>query len=128
MAPVPALRLGQPVIIDNRPGAIGTIGSLAAARSPADGPALIHGTEDSHAIAPHLLKPMSHDARYPPRDIAARLHAAIESALADAQVIESMRRMSMVTTPMMAYAYQPFQVREYARWASSILSANLALS
>lgn len=63
-------------------------GILAAARSPADGPALIHGTEDSHAIAPQFLKPMCHDARSPPRDIVARSHAAIESALADAQVIE----------------------------------------
>lgn len=29
MAPVLSQRLGQPVVIDNRPGAIGTIGSLA---------------------------------------------------------------------------------------------------
>jgi len=56
-------RLGQPVIVDNRPGAIGTIGSLAAARSPADGLTLVYGTADSHSIAPHILKSSPYDSR-----------------------------------------------------------------
>src|SRR6218665_1157672 len=43
MAPVLSQRLGQPVVVDNRPGAIGTIGSLLGARSPADGYTLIYG-------------------------------------------------------------------------------------
>src|SRR6218665_2116574 len=42
MAPVLSQRLGQPVVVDNRPGAIGTIGSLLGARSPADGYTLIY--------------------------------------------------------------------------------------
>lgn len=56
-------RLGQPVIVDNRPGAIGTIGSLAAARSPADGLTLVYGTADSHSIAPHILKSSPYDSK-----------------------------------------------------------------
>lgn len=56
-------RLGQPVIVENRPGAIGTIGSLAAARSAPDGLTLVYGTADSHSIAPHILKASPYDSR-----------------------------------------------------------------
>lgn len=63
MAPSLAQRLGQPIVVDNRPGAIGTIGSLAAARSPADGYTLLYGAADSHSIAPHILKQPPYDAK-----------------------------------------------------------------
>jgi tripartite-type tricarboxylate transporter receptor subunit TctC len=54
---------GQPVVVENRPGAIGTIGSLAAARSPADGYTLVYGAADSHSIAPHIMKQSPYDAK-----------------------------------------------------------------
>jgi tripartite-type tricarboxylate transporter receptor subunit TctC len=63
ISPSLAQRLGQPVVIDNRPGAIGTIGSQAAARSAPDGYTLVYGTADSHSIAPHILKSIPYDAR-----------------------------------------------------------------
>lgn len=273
MAPVLSQRLGQPVIIDNRPGAIGTIGSLAGARSPADGYTLIYGAADSHSIAPHILKPTPFDAKkdflavaplgftpltvmvhasHPaqtlteflqmarqakepltygswgqgssgqivmevlkqttgtallhvpynstaplmqaqlgkqvdcaiiptlvaeqhvaagtirmlaitapqrmaahanvptlkefgvdidigpwlgfvapaktPADIVARLHDAIEGALSDTHVAETMRKMSMVMTPMTTAAYQQFYLREYDRWGSYIRSAHITLN
>ena len=56
-------RLGQPIVVENKPGAIGTIGSLAAARSPADGYTLLYGSADSHSIAPQVLKQAPYDAR-----------------------------------------------------------------
>lgn len=56
-------RLGQPVVVENRPGAIGTIGSLAAARSPADGYTIVYGTADSHSIAPNILKTSPYDSK-----------------------------------------------------------------
>jgi tripartite-type tricarboxylate transporter receptor subunit TctC len=43
-------RLGQPVIIDNRGGAGGTIGSNLAAKSPPDGYNLVLGTFGTHAV------------------------------------------------------------------------------
>jgi tripartite-type tricarboxylate transporter receptor subunit TctC len=63
MAPGISQRLGQPVIVENRPGAIGTIGSMAAARSTADGYTLVYGGSDSHSIAPHVMKQIPYDAR-----------------------------------------------------------------
>ena len=56
-------RLGQPIVVENRPGAIGTIGSVAAARSPADGYTLLYGSADSHSIAPQILKQAPYDPK-----------------------------------------------------------------
>lgn len=53
--------LGQPVIIDNKPGAGGNIGGQQAARSPADGYTLFMGTVGTHAINQSLYKKMPYD-------------------------------------------------------------------
>jgi tripartite-type tricarboxylate transporter receptor subunit TctC len=44
------------IVIENRAGANGTIGAMAAARSPADGYTLFFGGSSTHAAAPSLLK------------------------------------------------------------------------
>lgn len=46
--------LGQPVVIDNRPGAGGTIGLDHAARSRPDGHTLVIASNSTYSIAPHL--------------------------------------------------------------------------
>ncbi len=59
---------GQPVIVDNRPGAAGTIGSDVAAKAPADGYTVVMGSSPTHAIAPSLYPQLPYD---PVRDFAA---------------------------------------------------------
>jgi len=54
--------LEQPVIVDNRPGAGGTIGSDAVARSAPDGYTLLMGTIGTLAVAPALYKNMPYDS------------------------------------------------------------------
>jgi len=51
---VPAL--GQPLVVDNRPGAGGVLGSEAAAKSPADGYTLLAGSSGPISISPNVQK------------------------------------------------------------------------
>ena len=52
---------GQQVIVDNRPGAGGNIGSELVAKSPPDGYTLLMGTVGTHAINPSLYAKMPYD-------------------------------------------------------------------
>ncbi|HEY3049679.1 MAG TPA: tripartite tricarboxylate transporter substrate-binding protein, partial [Polaromonas sp.] len=47
-------KIGQPVIVDNRPGAGGTIGADAASKSPSDGYTLLLATSSTHSIGPAI--------------------------------------------------------------------------
>ena len=50
-----------PVVVDNRPGAGGTIGSAAVARAAADGYTVLLGSISTHAIAPGLYAKLPYD-------------------------------------------------------------------
>lgn len=60
-----AERLGevwkQPVIVENRPGASGTIATSLVAKSPADGYTLLIATAQTHAVAPGLYSKLQYD-------------------------------------------------------------------
>jgi tripartite-type tricarboxylate transporter receptor subunit TctC len=55
--------LGQQVIIENRPGATGTIAANAVAKSPPDGYTLLVAHVNSNAIAPSVFSKLPYDAR-----------------------------------------------------------------
>ena len=68
-----AERMGQQVVVDNRPGAGGTIGTELAVKAPADGYNLLMGSSTEIAINPHLYKKLTYDTL---RDFAPVSHVA----------------------------------------------------
>jgi tripartite-type tricarboxylate transporter receptor subunit TctC len=62
LAPTMAQVLGQPVVIENRPGASGTIAAAEVARAAPDGYTLLMGHTNSNAIAPFVLTNVPYDA------------------------------------------------------------------
>jgi len=56
-----AAQLGQPVVVENRAGAGGTIGVEFVARSEPDGYTLVMGTSSTHAASPALYRSLSFD-------------------------------------------------------------------
>ena len=60
-------QLGQPVVVENRSGAGGSVGAASVARSAPDGYTLILGTSGSHAVNASLIRDMGYD---PVRDFA----------------------------------------------------------
>lgn len=61
-------KIGQAVIVDNRPGAGGTIGADAASKAPADGYTLLLATSSTHSIGPAINPkiPYNADANFTP--------------------------------------------------------------
>ena len=64
-------KLGQTVVVDNRPGAGGTIGSDQVAKAAPDGYTLLLTTSSTHAIGPALNAKIPYDAM---RDFTAVTH------------------------------------------------------
>jgi len=54
--------LGQPVIVENKPGAAGNIGAAQVAKSAPDGYTLLVGTSATHGANPALFAKMQYDA------------------------------------------------------------------
>lgn len=53
--------LGQPIIIDNKPGASGTIAANFVAKAPADGYTVMLTTSTVHGVGPSLFKKLPYD-------------------------------------------------------------------
>lgn len=54
-------RLGQPVLVDNKPGAGGTIGAAEVARAPADGYTLLMSNTAPISLSPFMLSQPTYD-------------------------------------------------------------------
>jgi tripartite-type tricarboxylate transporter receptor subunit TctC len=61
MMPRVAQLLGQPIVIDNKPGAGGNVGAELVARAAPDGYTLLYGTNGTHAINASLYRTMRFD-------------------------------------------------------------------
>lgn len=77
MAKLLSAQLNQPVVVDNRPGAGGSIGVEAGARAPADGYTLIYGTQGTQAANLALYK----NVRYDPMTDFIPVHGMSETPL-----------------------------------------------
>lgn len=55
--------LGQTFVIENRPGAIGSLAGRVVATAPADGYTLLMGSSADMAIGPSLLRDLPHDTQ-----------------------------------------------------------------
>ena len=67
VAPRMAERLGQPIVVENRAGAGGSVGAAAVARSRADGYTLMIGSNGPLTVNPHVQANLPYD---PVRDFA----------------------------------------------------------
>ena len=74
-----ATRLGQPVIVENKPGASGMIGAAFVARSPADGYTIMN-VASTFAIAPHVVKTSPAIAQGP-SDVEGRSRSSLAASL-----------------------------------------------
>src|SRR3954466_12044180 len=56
-----AQSLGQPMVVENRAGASGTIAAEAVAKAPPDGYTLLQNSITTHGIGPHLFDKLPYD-------------------------------------------------------------------
>lgn len=62
LAPLMAKTLGQTIIVENKPGAGGSLGTAHAAKQPPDGYTLLIGTQSTHGANAALYKELRYDA------------------------------------------------------------------
>ena len=141
-------RLGQAVVVENKPGAGGSIGSDIVAKSAPDGFTLLMATSSTHSIGPSLQKlpydpikgfaAIIHIANVPnalavnapagtPAAIVARVQSEVVASLAAPDLRE---RFSQVGAEAVGSTPQQFTDRilaDTAKWAKLIKTANVKL-
>jgi tripartite-type tricarboxylate transporter receptor subunit TctC len=82
-------KLGQPVIVENRPGAGSTLGAKAVADAAPDGTTLMWGTLSAIAIAPVLYKDLNYDPKafVPVASVAEFPHVMVTSPSVPAKTV-----------------------------------------
>ncbi|MFM9969338.1 MAG: Bug family tripartite tricarboxylate transporter substrate binding protein [Burkholderiales bacterium] len=88
-------RLGQPVIVENMPGAQGKIASMAAARAKPDGYTIyITPASASLAAAPHIFKEMGYDPVKDFTPVATIVQHGVAIAVSPKSPVTSMRELT----------------------------------
>jgi tripartite-type tricarboxylate transporter receptor subunit TctC len=64
LSPKMSEALGQPVVVENKPGGSGQIGGLEVIRAPADGHTLFLGHIGTHAVNPHIFAKLNYDPEH----------------------------------------------------------------
>ena len=86
---------GQSIVVENKPGAAGAIGSDLVAKAAPDGYTLLIGTSSTHSIGPHLSRALPYDAL---RDFTPIVELAVGTSL-------------MVVSPNLSHSQNPARAR-----------------
>jgi tripartite-type tricarboxylate transporter receptor subunit TctC len=62
IAPIVGDQVGQPILVENRPGAAGAIGAEAVYKSPPDGYTYLFSSSAQTVALPHSVKALPYDA------------------------------------------------------------------
>ena len=124
--------LGTTVVVENKGGAAGSIGSEAAARSAPGGYTLLGGTVSSHAINISLYPKLGYDSikSFSPSPVALIgtnpvVLVEIRKILAQPDMQTRLKGFGMEPVDMSVAQIATFQKAEVDKWAQVIKAANI---
>ncbi len=85
--------LGQPVIVDNRPGASGVIGVMAAKNAAADGLTLLNASWTTFSVNPVVVRDLTYDPVKDFRPVSGLMRSQIALAVAANSTIRSVEQL-----------------------------------
>jgi tripartite-type tricarboxylate transporter receptor subunit TctC len=88
------IAVGQPVVIDNRPGAGNTLGSKEAAQAEPDGYTLLYSSASGLVLAPMLQKNAGYDSLTSYDPIALVAHATINDGVRSAELKAALAKLN----------------------------------
>lgn len=101
--------IGQPVVVENRPGASAAVAAALVARAAPDGHTMLVAASGIPAINPHLKRGLAYD---PVRDVAPLLAAALRTP----EVTERLSRIGFAVEATSRADFAVWLARELAEW------------